>query len=158
MQHPREVTLAAREALVALADPEADTAAVRAKVLELHPHLKSAVANIKVFGASVSRSRAWARENRGLPTTAPMKVTVRAKASRNGHLPTSYERYQTAQRFWQLCGGNDAHTREVVGFLEKQSPAQLREAVEAWLRLVATAGSVERANQVLATMKDTGMM
>jgi hypothetical protein len=63
-----------------------------------------------------------------------------------------------AERFLGLCGGNSKHAEEVLEFLDKVNPAELRQAYEGWQQLVASAGNAQKARQVLATMRDTGMI
>ncbi|NUQ65798.1 MAG: hypothetical protein HUU20_25310 [Pirellulales bacterium] len=146
-----ELTTAAREALVALQNADASVADVKAKILELHPELEKEIGDS--LSSTVYRQRDWAREQIG---GQRRRAPVKAKRAPSG--PNTLERYQMAERFLTLCGGTAQHAEEVLGFLEKIDPAELRQAFDAWQQLVASAGNAQKARQVLATMRDTGML
>lgn len=144
-------TAAIREALVALRDADAPAGDVRAKVLELHPELDKELGE-NISGA-VYRQREWAREQIG-----GQRRRAAAKTKRRPTGPPTLERYQMAERFLALCGGKSEHAEEVLAFLEKIEPSELRQAYDGWQQLVASAGNAQKARQVLATMRDTGML
>lgn len=150
------LTEAVREALVAIGDPDASLADVRAKIVELHPELKEEAENSLSF-TRVYQQRGWAREEIGVqPQRTKAAKPKRAKRPMPG--PPTLERYQMAERFLNLCGGKADYAEEVLAFLEKIDPTELRQAYEGWQQLVASAGNVQTARQVLATMRDTGMI
>ena len=149
------LTEAVREALVALRDADVPAGDVRAKVVELHPEMGEQVED-RIFSTKVYQQRDWAREQIG-----GQRQRTRAKvrtAKRRPSGPPTLERYQMAERFLALCGGQAKHAEEVLGFLEKIDPTELRQAYEGWQQLVASAGNAQKARQVLATMRDTGMI
>ncbi|NLX96592.1 MAG: hypothetical protein GXY83_10485 [Rhodopirellula sp.] len=148
-----ELTVAVREALLALRDADASAGDVRAKILELHPDLESEIG--PAFSTRIYNQREWAREQ-----IDGQRLRRRATAKRKirGNSVTALDRYQTAERFLALCGGNAQHAEEVLTFLEKIDPSELRQAYEGWQQLVASAGNAQKARQVLATMRDTGML
>ncbi len=145
------LTAAIREALVALHDPDVSAGDVKAKIVELHPELEKEIGDS--FSGAVYRQREWAREQIG---GQRRRSSARAKQRPTG--PATLERYQMAERFLALCGGQAKHAEEVLTFLEKIDPAELRQAYEGWQQLVASAGNAQKARQVLATMRDTGML
>jgi predicted DNA-binding transcriptional regulator YafY len=144
------LTEAVREALVALRDPDASASDVRAKIVELHPEMAGETEGS--LSARVYQQRDWAREQIG----GQRRRAARTKRRPAG--PATLERYQMAERFLALCGGKASYAEEVLSFLEKIDPAELRQAYEAWQQLVAAAGNAQKARQVLATMRDTGMV
>jgi hypothetical protein len=146
------VTAAIREALVALHDPDASASDVRAKIIELHPELENEIGDS--LSSTIYRQREWAREQIG----GQRRRAAAKTAKRRPTGPNTLERYQMAERFLALCGGQSKHAEEVLSFLEKIDPAELRQAYEGWQLLVASAGNAQKARQVLATMRDTGML
>lgn len=147
------LTEAVREALVALRDPDVQASDVRAKVVELHPELSEQVED-RLFSTKVYQQRDWAREQFGGERQRPR---TKAAKPRSTGLAT-LEKYQMAERFLALCGGQAKHAEEVLAFLEKIEPAELRQAYDGWQQLVASAGNAQKARLVLATMRDTGMI
>jgi hypothetical protein len=145
------MTAAIREALMAIRDPDASTGEVRAKVIELHPELEKEIP--ENLSSVLYRQREWAREQIG-----GQRHRAAAKVKRRPTGPNTLERYQMAERFLGLCGGKAEYAEEVLSFLEKIDPAELRQAYEGWQQLVASAGNAQKARQVLATMRDTGML
>jgi hypothetical protein len=147
------LTEAVREALVALRDADVPAGDVRAKVVELHPELGEQVED-RIFSTKVYQQRDWAREQIG-----GQRQRAKAKAkNRRPSGPPTLQRYQMAERFLALCGGQAKYAEEVLAFLEKIDPTELRQAYEGWQQLVASAGNAQKARQVLATMRDTGMI
>ena len=149
------LTEAVREALVTLQDPDVPVGDVRAKLLELHPELAEQAEN-RLLSTKVYQQRDWAREQLGAQRQRTRAKARTAKRRPSG--PPTLERYQMAERFLALCGGQAKHAEEVLGFLEKIDPAELRQAYEGWQQLVASAGNAQKARLVLATMRDTGMI
>ncbi|NUQ62712.1 MAG: hypothetical protein HUU20_09495 [Pirellulales bacterium] len=147
------LTEAVREALVALRDPDASTGDVRAKLIELHPELEKQVED-GLSSTKVYQQREWAREQIGGQRQRAKARSVKRRPSG----PPTLERYSMAERFLALCGGQAKHAEEVLSFLEKIDPAELRQAYEGWQQLIASAGNAQKARQVLATMRDTGMI
>ncbi len=153
MANVSDLTMAIREALVALRDADAAASEVKAQILELHPDLESEITS--TFSTRIYNQREWAREQLE-GQRLRRRATVRSKRRTNGL--STLERYQAAERFLGLCGGNSQHAEEVLSFLEKVDPDELRQAYEGWQQLVASAGTAQKARQVLATMRDTGML
>ncbi|NLX97197.1 MAG: hypothetical protein GXY83_13570 [Rhodopirellula sp.] len=145
------LSAAIREALVALHDPDVSAGDVKAKIVELHPELEKEIGDS--FSGAVYRQREWAREQIG-----GQRRRTAAKVKQRATGPATLERYQMAERFLALCGGQSKHAEEVLAFLEKIEPAELRQAYDGWQQLVASAGNAQKARQVLATMRDTGML
>ncbi len=150
------LTEAVREALVALRDPDASVGDVRAKIVELHPELNEEAEN-GLSSTRVYQQRDWAREEIGVQRQRTRAAKPR-RPKRRVTGPPTLERYQMAERFLNLCGGKADYAEEVLVFLEKIDPAELRQAYEGWQQLVASAGNAQKARQVLATMRDTGMI
>ncbi len=147
------LTAAVREALVALRDPDASASDVKTKIIELHPELEDEIG--PAFSARIYNQREWAREQ---ITGQRLRRNAAVKSRRRKTGPDTLQRYQMAERFLGLCGGNSKHAEEVLEFLDKVNPAELRQAYEGWQQLVASAGNAQKAWQVLATMRDTGMI
>ena len=147
------LTEAVREALVALRDPDVAVGDVRTKIVELHPELAEQ-AEDRLLSTKVYQQRDWAREQ-----LDGQRQRVKARtAKRRASGPPTLVRDQMAGRFLGLCGGQAKHAEEVLAFLEKIDQAELRQAYEGWQQLVASAGNAQKARQLLATMRDTGMI
>jgi hypothetical protein len=152
------LTAAIREALVALRDPEASVGDVRAKIIELHPDLKEEAE--KLAANKVYQSREWARQQ---IAHQPTEVATRGlgRKSRIDHphpVLSPMERYEIAERFHELCGGDVQRATEMLSLMSKTDAEELQKSYEGWLQLVATAGSSDKARQMVQVMQTTGMI
>ncbi len=139
--HP--ITLAVREALEILGR-KAAAADVRVKVLEQHPELATE-ANDPRFPLRVRQNRN--KKCRSTDAAArPSAVTL-----------TLLDKYDLADRFFCLCGSSHKHAQEALTLLEKVNLQQLHTGLNAWAKLVETAGGIEKARAVLEAMRQSGL-
>jgi hypothetical protein len=68
-----------------------------------------------------------------------------------------YADYQAGREFVdEMLDGDTEKAERLLRLLESRDVAELRASVKAWLSLVDSAGSSERAQRVLATMRGSG--
>lgn len=157
---PSTIGEAIRAAIKELGDPDANAYEIRKTVLRMFPGLfDQRIANDRNWNTYVSQNRDRAAEEMGIARRKrprPRRVTEEA-AHASPKEQLDYAAYQAARDFIaRFTDGDGKKAKSLLDMLSEQDLGQLRVAVDAWLRLVESAGSAETAEKVLATLKEEG--
>lgn len=157
-QKPGSLSQAIRAGLRSLGDADAPADAVRRAVIDLFPDLKERVESEKHWNAYVTQNRDKAAEEMGMARRKRLREE-RLEAVRRQEQPQTltYADYQAGREFVDgMFGGDTDKAERLLQVLEGRDINELKAAIQGWLGLVESAGSSERAQRVLETMKGSG--
>lgn len=154
---PASLSQAIRAGLSSLGDPDAPAANVRKAVIELYPEMKERVESQKHWNSYVTQNRDRAAEEMGIARPKRRREEKILALRQEDACSMQYADYQAGREFVdEMLDGDVEKAERLLSTLESRDIVELRASIKAWLSLVDSAGSSERAQRVLETMRGSG--